>query len=250
MVISIRMAATATATLILGVHLAQAADLPVPEPVYIEQPVVDYQPAPYYARFDCAYAFMQEPDLRVGKPERHFIEKNGGRIEIDDGWSCDIGLGHQLTQELRYDVTLEYRGPFEFDAEADPAVAGSLSQRADIQSVVTMFNAYWDFANYGGFTPYIGAGIGVAYNMMGPSRVSESGFETDGADHTSFAWALMAGTAWDISQDWKLDVGYRYLNFGEARSSTQGSDGSIVPKVKAKDLEAHEIRVGFRYEFY
>ncbi len=33
-----------------------------------------------------------------------------------------------------------------------------------VKSYTGMFNAYYDFGNWGGITPYLGAGVGVAYN--------------------------------------------------------------------------------------
>lgn len=240
-------AVVAAATILMGSNAAMAADLPVEE--IIVEPEVIYQAPEYYTRIDCSYAFMVKPDMYVGSPEEHFVQKNGGRITNDDGWACGVGLGYQYNEYLRADVTFEYRGPFDVEGIRDPSVSGSQGQKTDIQSLVTLVNAYVDLGKYGKFTPYVGGGIGFAYNIMDDVLLPETGFETGGDNKTSFAWALMAGTEVDLTERLSLDVGYRYLNFGEARSSTSGSDGSTVPTITVKDLEAHEIRVGLRYAF-
>jgi opacity protein-like surface antigen len=248
MAVSFRIAAAAVVALVVAAP-AKAADVVIEEPVY-QEPVVEYHAPPYYTRFDCGFAIMDTPEIIVGDPRRHFIEKNGGRIDINDSWSCDIGFGHYFMEHARFDVTLGYRGNFEVYGIADPAVPTSLSQKTDIQSFVTLFNLYWDIATYYGITPYVGAGIGFAYNMIDDVRVTESGFETEGGDSTSFAWALMAGLAYPISPDLLIDANYRYINFGGVASGIQGSDGSIVPVVEVNDMAAHEIRIGVRYSFY
>lgn len=240
-------AVVAVATILVGSNVATAADMPIEE-IVVEQEVV-YQAPAYYARIDCSYASMVKPDMYVGSPEMHFVQKNGGRITNSDGWACGVGIGHQFTEYLRADVTLEYRGPFDVEGIRDPMVAGSQGQKSDIQSLVTLVNAYIDLGKFGGFTPYVGAGIGFAYNTIDDVLLPETGFETFGDSKTSFAWALMAGTEIDLTDRLSLDAGYRYINFGEARSTTRGSDGSTVPTITVKPLEAHEVRVGLRYAF-
>lgn len=248
--------AVAVAAILLGVGGAQAADYIPEEPVMIEQPVIEYAPPPYYSRVDCAASFNRTTNLRVGRPEVHFIEKNGGSVSTTSGWACGVGFGVYFTEHLRGDVTMEYRGEYNFSGVADPTFPtpppeSPLSQAGDVDSFVTLFNAYLDIAHFGGVTPYIGAGIGFAYNNMSDVFIRESGFSTRGDSNTDFAWALMAGLVIELSPDLKLDTNYRYINWGDAISGTTGSDGSInLPPIIARDMSAHEIRVGIRYDFY
>jgi opacity protein-like surface antigen len=57
-----------------------------------------------------------------------------------------------------------------------------------------------------------------------------------------FAWALMAGASYDVTDNLKLDIGYRFLNSGKY-TGLQGFTGSTP---KSYDLIAHEVRVGMR----
>jgi len=246
----VALAAIAAAATIASVNTAQAAEKLIEQEYIIEEPIVEYYPSAYYARVDCAYAFNQKPDMMVGSVREHFVQKNGGRITIEDNWACGVGLGHQITANWRVDVTLERRGKFEVEGVPDLSVPGSLGQKYNIRSTVGLANVYYDIANFGGITPYVGAGVGFAYNRMSDSLVSSSGFRTLGDSRTSIAWALMAGASYDINERWKLDGGYRYINFGDATTSVNGSDGSIVPEIESKNMAAHEIRVGLRYNFW
>jgi opacity protein-like surface antigen len=54
---------------------------------------------------------------------------------------------------------------------------------------------------------------------------------------------LMAGAAIDITSGLKLDLGYRYVNLGEAR--TRLDQFGVGTKLKA--IDSHEVRVGVRY---
>ena len=249
----VQTATLAAAAFLTGLAGVEAADY-IPEPPMLEQPVIEYAPTPYYSRVDCAAAFNDDANLRVSDPELHFIEKNGGRVETDDSWSCAVGIGHYVHQNVRVDATLEYRGEFAVEGFADPAVPNSLNQRTAVDSVVTLFNAYYDFGDHHGWTPYVGAGIGFAYNTIDDAFVSDSGFVTEGGSSTEFAWALMAGASTPISPDLLVDVGYRYINFGDVSSGITGRniDGTsnVTSPVLVRDMDAHEIRAGFRYNFY
>jgi len=246
----VALAAIAAAATIASVNTARAAEKLIEQEYIIEEPVVEYYPSAYYARVDCAYAFNQTPDLMVGSVRMHFVQKNGGRITIEDSWACGVGLGHQITANWRVDATIERRSKFEVEGIPDLNVTGSLGQKYEIRSTVGLLNVYYDIGKYGGFTPYVGAGVGFAYNRMSDSEVVSSGFKTGGSSQTSVAWALMAGASYDLTDQWAIDGGYRYINFGDASTTVNGSDGSIVPEIESKSMAAHEIRVGLRYNFW
>ena len=74
-----------------------------------------------------------------------------------------------------------------------------------------------------GITPYVGAGVGFAYNKLfgltdtgyaftGRRRLSPTGGYSDDGGKRNFAWALMAGLSFNVTQNLKLDLGYRYLD--------------------------------------
>lgn len=121
-----------------------------------------------------------------------------------------------------------------------------------VKSYTGMFNAYYDFGNFGGITPYLGAGVGASYNRMSevwftdnvnlPNRI-------EGDSKLSLAWSLMAGIGWQVSDRAVLDIGYRYMDYGKAQSGKIDSAGFVNPAVRIDDMTAHEIKVGLRYHF-
>ncbi len=263
---------------------AHAADLGAPrESQEIYQPQVEYRPQSaahrqFYVRGDVGigrhgFGKFSQADLTANDGE--FISRSVG-----DTVYVGAGLGWQVNSRFRFDLTGEYRSTAQVKAldnlygdVVDPATGANLGTlqanthyQANLTAVVGLLNGYWDIANYRGFTPYVGAGLGFAQVRLSDFTSTSQATFTDTADvqtlqHASgfskdhsqfnFAWALMAGTSYDLSPNAKLDLGYRYLNMG---SGTSGSTsllvctcGTIGQPLKIADLDAHEFRVGVRW---
>ena len=65
----------------------------------------------------------------------------------------------------------------------------------------------------------------------------------------SFAWALHAGLAYNVTDALKIELAYRYLNLGKAETGpgfVPCCTGSLQA-IKVKDIEAHDVKIGLRY---
>jgi opacity protein-like surface antigen len=114
---------------------------------------------------------------------------------------------------------------------------------AKVQTDTALVNLYADLGTWSRFTPYIGAGIGTARvavsDFVGPTPPTPS----SGANSQwNLAWAAMAGTAFAISRNLQVDVGYRYLGFGNVQTA-DGPGGHMT----FRNLAAQEVRVGLRW---
>jgi len=129
-----------------------------------------------------------------------------------------------------------------------------------------MLNGYADLGTAYGFTPYVGAGIGLGrinFNETVVSRclpgtnetcanpTGERGQEAQATTQaeTEFwteAYALYAGLAFDIDDRTTVDVGYSYTAFGDG-DEIEYDDGSAA-EVEGFDIQ--QIRVGLRYELW
>ncbi len=58
---------------------------------------------------------------------------------------------------------------------------------------------------------------------------------------TLLAWALMGGVAFDLSANFKLDLGYRYSHLDGG-----GFEVGNMP-IRPRRIGAHEFRIGARY---
>lgn len=198
-----------------------------------------------YFRLDTGYSFTSD------------MKKDIGSYDAGTSPIIGAGLGYKVSDQVRVDATLGYRWNYDVSGSSGPlsALSGSsIDGAADIDSLVGLVNAYYDIGTYGRFTPYVGAGIGFARNHVGSTNVSVSGTSVGSVNShtdTSFAWQLSAGTAVDIAHNLKLDVGYRYLDMGDAKT---GDDLTVsgTPYTGATlkgNLRASEVMAGLRYSF-
>jgi opacity protein-like surface antigen len=258
-----------------------AADLPPEEPpIVIEQPPVVVEAAGgWYIRGDVDYSMfkIRGAQYHAGGGLNTFTTAESGK-----SFSFGGGLGYQMTKYLRADLTAEYsfKADFRGSTTGDCTVGGT--QPGSCTSVDTsshsmllvMANAYADLGNYHGFTPYVGAGIGLANvkwsqlsnvatcNAVAPSACdtgihpSYVGNGTTGSytethvGNSSWrgAWSVMAGASYDLTTNLKLDAGYKYtrvqggpmFDYAVAGNGTQGYDNGF---------NIHSVRAGLRYQF-
>lgn len=202
-----KLALTAATLFTFVVSPAGAADMTPPPPILQAPPVpVVELGSNWYLRGDFSYRMFD-------------VEAAAGP---EDAAVLGIGVGYQFNNWLRGDVTLDYQFASRFSVGDNPLVAGS-----KLWSSALFTNAYADLGTWWGVTPYVGAGIGAAYNHL-----SEFG-------RWNFAWAAMAGAAYHLSPNLSFDFGYRYADLG----STYAANGTTL-----LDVTAHEFRVGFRYK--
>lgn len=118
-------------------------------------------------------------------------------------------------------------------------------ERFRLQNNSLMLNAYYDINTCTKWTPYVGAGMGVAM-LKFTEKDMEDGDKA--SDRTyNFAWQVGAGVAYDLTKNVALDAGYRYINSGSAVANKRiATDLSRKTKYKSA---AHEIYLGARYTF-
>jgi opacity protein-like surface antigen len=317
---------------------ATAADMPFLSPLPappVEQPV-EFGTG-WYLRGDVGYSNMSVPVVVAD------FANNLGRTGAASG---NIGFGYQYNEWFRTEFAID-RAVFRPSSARAPQWcpsgkvlyynqdAGSLSGQAigylydpsetctpyvtaHLNRTTPMVNAYLDLGHWSGFTPYVGAGIGmtnlqassaVNYNntangglwepnlavqgvpliwvpatntyTVSTVNVTSTSTSTVGGVTTTtttttpttvvkanpvtpprtlqfaqlipsqyskktswkFSWNIMAGVSYDVSQNVKIDVGYRFLNAGSYTSLP--SMLTLAPGV-TKELISQEVRVGFR----
>lgn len=264
-------AATAAALVLSSgaiVGTAVAADFPEPLPV-IEAP----EPLPitgvggWYLRGDIGYKVYNDPDAKLSNPDYAGGSFTGGLNELtdtnlDDAYNIGVGVGYKVNDYLRADLTLDYETPAEFggrlfcpgaascpDADGDGTPDAFSEESADITAWSALANVYADLGTFYGITPYVGAGAGLSYLVTDDVK-SSIGAEYDGDERFNFAWALMAGASYALTDQLALDVGYRYLNLGDAESGVIASGTGETTRIRYENIDAHEVRVGLRYNLY
>lgn len=209
---------------------------------------------------------------------RQVLASEASGVSMDNTWLAEGGIGCSFggSRGVRIEGVLGYHGNRDIDAlpgggatdffvtrriTNDFRPAGPDTDTNDgaandplhtsLKSYTLMMNAYKDLGNFGGFTPYVGGGIGVAYHMLKEVHFTNSALHNriEGDNELAFAWALMAGVGYQISDRAILDFGYRYIDMGKASSGRVDNALNVNPRVNIDDITAHEFKVGLRYHF-
>jgi opacity protein-like surface antigen len=276
MKLSLRIALSLAA---LAPFAAHAADYD--PPIFVEE-AAEYVPVEigsgWYLRGDVGYVF----DSSIDGVDYTFIDPvsllaepasfTSSSIDTDFAWGG--GFGYRLTDYFRADATVDgFRVDLDGTTASDETCTGlpnddttcRSENSSEVSAVSVMANGYVDLGTYVGITPYVGAGAGMSYVSWsdlndttycvdggGDVCVSDAAVDSTGhggTDGWRFTYALMAGVAYDISKNFKLDLGYKYRSidggdmFGWDSPQTFG-DGSHG------NIETHEVRMGLRYELW
>jgi opacity protein-like surface antigen len=257
---------------------AAAADLLPPPPALEPPPVVDF--GGWYLRGDVGLAMnANTPSLAISPNPLAGLPAGSTNDfynpTISDSGFFDFGFGYQFNSWFHADVTEELRGGGSFQALEvvdDTTTPQQYADfyRANLWSSITMLNGYVDLGNWSGITPYVGGGVGFAYNKLfgltdtgtayGPGTaglIVPVGGYFDDAGKWNFAWSLMAGLSFDVTQNLKLDLGYRYLDYGKYTTGTShclaattagftcgGGNYTIYSK---NELASNDFRIGLRW---
>jgi opacity protein-like surface antigen len=255
-------------------------------PIVIDQPV-DEVPVEvgsgWYLRGDIGYNF--DLQARGDFDFRSFNPVTGAyspdvfdTASLGDQITWGAGFGYNFTDMIRADFTVDgFRADFDgtrssaLPCSTNPLFAGTSCRSedsADAAVLSFMVNGYVDLGTYIGFTPYVGGGLGYSYVDWSPLSdqlfcVGGAGgcpvgrfaaIEHDGIESWRFTYAAMAGLAYDISSNLKVDLGYRYrrIEGGPMFDFDPGSIAAGASGTQGEDpgFSSHEVRVGLRYSLW
>ena len=255
--------------------MAFAADMPIaPPPMYAPPPPADF--GGWYLRGDIGLTNQSMKSLHsasidaVNASFPGSLQDNG--FGFDSSTLYRLGVGYQFNNWFRGDITAEYRGRSNLHGSQNVA-ANSAYGIANNQFFadnysgsksewVAMANAYADLGTWWCVTPYVGAGVGAAYNRLSGFRddgvISTAGVQSTSVTYAgdagkwNLAWAVYAGLAYRVTPNVTLDLGYRYINLGGATTGASNSfDGVTVVNGSAftiKDITSHDLMLGVRWE--
>ena len=278
---SFRVLIPATALMLPAVALpALAADYE--PPMVIEQPAEEVPVeigTGWYLRGDIGYNLAADADggfdFRTFDPfTGAFGTSSFNTASLGEEATFGIGVGYNFTDWLRADFTFDgYRMSFDGNtSSAAPCLAtaayvgtGCRSDDSATASVLSsMLNGYVDLGTYVGFTPYVGAGLGYSYVDWGslgsaiyctgatcPGGAFVGSTESGGESSWRFTYAAMAGLAYDLTNNLKVDLGYRYRHI-DGGSMFAFDPGSAATGVSGEDpgFATHEVRLGVRYALW
>ncbi len=226
-----------TVAALVGSAAAHAADPPRSWPVY-ERPAPRYveMVSGWYVRGDFGYRFNEMQSVEGGQPVTSF--------NYPDSLGVTAGGGYKY-QCVRFDATVDY-APRVTARATTTAAAAQPQYTTKIDALSLLANFYIDMGTWYGFTPYVGAGLGVTYLRSRDYEDTQILVnQTTAGGRTKFSRAAMGGVSYQIDARWLVDVGYRYLSMGDLPTST-GSNFTF-DHTTWKRLSAQEIRIGLRF---
>jgi opacity protein-like surface antigen len=199
---------------------------------------------------------ISHPDFLTA-PQFVFLDKGG----FDGAPFGGGGIGFQWNNWLRTDATVEYRGKTQFHALDRFSSANSgfnTSQfTASKSEFVALANLFLDLGTWWCFSPFIGAGAGISSIKIDHFRdvnvIASSGSWADARTQTNFAWALHAGAAYKVTSNFAIELSYRYLRLGDARSGfLVNFDPLVVPaspvtQVSFQKIQSNDVILGARW---
>lgn len=116
---------------------------------------------------------------------------------------------------------------------------GKNSWKNSLENNSLMLNAYYDIDTGTKFTPYVGAGIGMARLK---AKIADSDGVSFSKNKTSFAWQIGAGVSYAMTDNLSLDAGYRYVDSGDVTIKNEDEKYKF-------ESNSHEFLLGLRYSF-
>ena len=235
----------------------------------------------WYLKGTLGYSFDNSTDVTFSRPAR----SGDANASNSNTYSLSGGFGYIFNDNLRSDVT--------FDIFGDRAWEGGVSSGCGVDATGVAFtgdcssddsgsfdaravnlNGYLSLGDFGQFSPYVGAGLGVAHVeydgttsrlscTVDPGETcdlgSHSGGSTNpetftatetfaGGSFVSLTYNLSAGVEVQLDDKWTADLNYRYTNIdnGETFRGVTNPGNSV----NFDGVEIHEIRAGFRYDVW
>lgn len=242
---------------------ARAADLLPPPPMVEPPPPVDF--GGWYLRGDVGVGALQISSWRHTLQPNAFGALPNGPIlplyaNLGDTAFAGAGVGYQINNWFRFDVTGEYRIMSNYNAGIAWTFPGATNigldqYHASLGTALFMANGYVDLGTWCGITPFVGAGVGVAFhNLQGLTDYGLGlgnggfGFARD-TQPTNFAWAVMAGLGYNVTPNLKLEVGYRFLDMDRVTSNPIACSAAAAcfHERHSFNVVSHDVRLGFRY---
>lgn len=157
-------------------------------------------------------------------------------VEYNAGFAGFLTGGYQFANNWRVQAELAARNN---DVDQITGTGAAAPFTGDVNIYSLMADAIYGIPTGTKFTPYIGAGAGIAW--ANADSVATALTTTVDDNDTAFAYQGIAGIEYDVTENLKADLGYRYFRTADLEFSTAAATTADA------DYENHTITLGLRY---
>ena len=177
------------------------------------------------------------------------LEGSGSKTDTKAGGALAVGYDFSSKLNVPVRLELEYGA---YGKSSKSVYNEPLTTKTSVSFQTLLVNAYYDFKNSTDFTPYVGAGIGLASLKTEGSATLDNGWVFSGTNITGakackreavFAGQVGFGCSYAFNENVSVDLGYRFLMIGDGKVS------AFDTTVKSKNLYAHQFMLGARVTF-
>lgn len=178
-----------------------------------------------------------------------------GQNSIGGGIAIGYDFYPKMQLPIRAEVEYALRGNMQTTWDSEHLTSGGVTGHIETEAkwnAQTLFaNFYYDFHNSTAFTPYVGAGLGVAfmntkYTVNGV--VSGAGLSlkrellSESEMSTNFAWNVGLGCSYAFNENFSVDLAYRFVKLGQ--TEVEKNDVSLKT-----NPYSNEFSLGLRMTF-
>lgn len=183
--------------------------------------------------------------------------------ETDSSFGATFAVGYDFMKgfkvpmraELEYGILSEVESKGKFSDDD-----GKINAKQKFNFHTLMLNAYYDIYTGTEWTPFVGAGVGLAF-VNSKGKTSYADYTGSGEDfalslsrkcNTNFAWQIGAGVNYAFTENVSIEAGYRFMGLGSAKTKTytmtDGTD-TLTLNSKVDNIFMHQFSIGMRYAF-
>ena len=142
-----------------------------------------------------------------------------GDGSYDSGLLSGFALGYRFDRRWSAELEYTYRTN---DIDSIEQSGSTFASGGDYASVAILANAFYHFRPGERLRPYVGAGVGLLQEIDADLESSS----VEASDRGGFAWQVMAGVDYQLSDRWNLNFEGRYFDGGSPTLDVEGSSDS------------------------
>ncbi len=163
-----------------------------------------------------------------------------GQADVAAQKAADVGFygGLLVGYKVSSNIRAELEGTYILRGETYGTITGNLN------TLRIMANGYLDFDIGSAVKPYLGAGLGMSF--MKSDHVNNNAFFYNPQTANVFTYMVGTGITYGLSDNFSLDVGYRFVLAQDAEFTLSGQ---AVQTIHKHSIAEHNAQVGVKMAF-